>query len=181
MDFCLNDKQRQKVEEYLPLLDKVIGKYIHINNSICGMEYDDIYQIGAIGLCKASVMYQENAVAKFETYAFIVIKNHIISYLKSILHKKYAGEKYVFRLQTEPAFQEMTFEEGLAMEVLQQTKERYSGTALVGIEVIELKMQGFCSREIAEKYHVKANYIEACVSRAKKYLRQDATFLEMLG
>ena len=59
------------------------------------------------------------------------------------------------------------------LRALQQSKENCSGSVRKGIEAIELKMQGYSSRDIAERYHVKPNYITACISRAQKHLRQD--------
>ena len=48
------------------------------------MEYDDLYQIGAIGLCKAASRYKQSKQAAFSTYAFHVIKNTIIDYLRGL-------------------------------------------------------------------------------------------------
>lgn len=53
MDERLTQEQRELVEENLTVIDSVIKSCVHVNNNICGMEYDDLYQIGAIGLCKA--------------------------------------------------------------------------------------------------------------------------------
>lgn len=50
-----------------------------------------------------------------------------------------------------------------------------------GIEAIELKMQGYSGRDIAEWYHVKPNYITACISRAQKHLRQDVVFVRKVA
>ena len=52
MDERLTQEQRELVEENLTVIDSVIKSCVHVNNNICGMEYDDLYQIGAIGLCK---------------------------------------------------------------------------------------------------------------------------------
>lgn len=69
MNYILNDEQRRLVEEHLDIIDKVLRKTIHFNSGICGMEYDDLYQIGAIGLCKAAVTYQSGFDIAFDTYA----------------------------------------------------------------------------------------------------------------
>ena len=59
MDYTLSDEQRKLVENNLSVIDQVIRKRITMNREIPGMEYDDLYQIGAIGLCKAAVKYQK--------------------------------------------------------------------------------------------------------------------------
>ena len=56
------------VEENLSVIQKVICKHVMLNESVNGMGYDDIYQIGSIGLCKASVTYRSGSNASFQTY-----------------------------------------------------------------------------------------------------------------
>ena len=58
MDERLTQEQRELVEKNLTVIDCVIRSCVHANNNICGMEYDDLYQIGAIGLCKAASRYK---------------------------------------------------------------------------------------------------------------------------
>lgn len=84
MDERLTQEQRGLVEENLTVIDSVIKSCVHVNNNICGMEYDDLYQIGAIGLCKAASRYKQCKQAAFSTYAFHVIKNTIIDYLRGL-------------------------------------------------------------------------------------------------
>ena len=67
------------------------------------------------------------------------------------------------------------------LRALQQSKENCSGSVRKGIEAIELKMQGYSGRDIAERYHVKPNYITACISRAQKHLRQDVVFVRKVA
>ena len=49
MDERLTQEQRGLVEKNLTVIDSVIRNCVHVNNNICGMEYDDLYQIGAVG------------------------------------------------------------------------------------------------------------------------------------
>ena len=65
MDERLTQEQRELVEENLTVIDSVIKSCVHVNNNICGMEYDDLYQIGAIGLCKAASLYKQCKQAAF--------------------------------------------------------------------------------------------------------------------
>ena len=67
------------------------------------------------------------------------------------------------------------------LRALQQSKGNCSGSVRKGIEAIELKMQGYSGRDIAERYHVKPNYITACISRAQKHLRQDVVFVRKVA
>lgn len=186
MNEKLNDKQRKMVEDNLDMIDMVIWKCIHINNHVCGMEYDDIYQVGAIGLCKAAVNYRWMEKATFSTYAFRVIRNTILDYLRSLNTRQEAFQRF---LSEADDYMERQMKEELGSELykkdvlqaLEETKARCNSTARKGIEAIEMKMQGYSGKDIAEKYSVKANYITACISRAQKYLKQDDDFLRKLA
>ena len=61
MNIHLNAEQRKMVEENLSVIQKVISKHVMLNESVDGMGYDDIYQIGSIGLCKAAVTYRSGS------------------------------------------------------------------------------------------------------------------------
>ena len=64
---------------------------------------------------------------------------------------------------------------------LEESKERYSGSTRKGIEAIELRLQGYTGKDIAQKYCVNTNYITACISRAQKYLKKDDVFCRMIA
>lgn len=182
MNERLNEEQRRLVEEHLNVIDQVIRKCIGINHQICGMEYDDIYQVGAIGLCKAAVSYQQYQRATFTTYAFHVVRNTIFDYLRSLSVKQAAFRRLLLEAagemeqqQTREMLENDLYEKDV-LQALGETKERYRGTARKGIEAIEMKMQGYSGKDIAAMYCVNANYITACISRARKYLQKDDAF-----
>lgn len=186
MNMTLNENERKLVEENLYIVEQVIRKNIRINDSICGMEYDDIFQIGAIGLCKAVRHYEVVPGAKFETYAYRVIRNTILDHLKNVLRRQDAYTMYLQDREhyiTGDRIQEPdeVMGEHVAIQALEESKVRYTGTAKTGIEAITLKVRGYNGADIAERFGVNTNYIAACVSRAKKYLKKDKQFLKMIG
>lgn len=181
----LDERQRKMVEEHMDVINRVIRKYIHINQNIYGMEYDDIYQVGAIGLCKAAFSYQNTQKASFSTYAFRVVLNTLYDYLRSLQKK----QELMTWLQSEPeAYAQYRIEEDFhrnlsenaILRALHESKEHCSNTAKKGIEMIELKARGYSGRDIADKYSVSPNYITACISRARKYLLNQTAFLERI-
>ena len=181
----MNDTQKQWVEEHMDVIDRVIWKCIRINNQVYGMEYDDIYQVGAIGLCKAAMNYRQMSTATFSTYAFQVIRNTILDYLRSLNAKQEAFQRFISEVDDYKDLRSDEIENDLyekeVFRVLEETKERYKGTARKGIEAIEMKMQGYSGKDIAEKYNVNANYITACISRAQKHLQKDDVFLNRIA
>ena len=148
MDERLTQEQRGLVEENLTVIDSVIKSCVHVNNNICGMEYDDLYQIGAIGLCKAASRYKQCKQAAFSTYAFHVVKNTIIDYLRGLNTRLRAQNCFLEESEQHIKQQYMTDLAGTLYErellrALQQSKENCSGSVRKGIEAIELKMQGY--------------------------------------
>lgn len=182
----MNEEQQRLVEENLAVIDRVIRSCIHTNNRICGLEYDDIYQIGAIGLCKAAMSYRQMDKATFRTYAFRVVRNTLIDYLRSFrvrqeaYHQFLSEANFYMERQCEAGPDRELYEKGI-LQALEESKVRYSGSARKGIEAIEMKMQGYSGKDIAEKYCVNTNYITACISRAQKYLKKDDAFLRMIA
>ena len=182
----LTEEQKRLVEENLAVIDRVISKCIYINKNICGLEYDDLYQIGAIGLCKAAMYYNPAGRATFGTYAFCVVKNALLDYLRNLTSKQHAEKDFLIEAdlyleqQVMPKPEEDVYKKSV-MQALEESKARYSGTARKGIEAIALRLQGYSGKDIAQRYSVNANYITACISRAQKYLKKDDVFCRMIA
>ena len=71
----LTKEQRVKVEENMGLVGKVIGDCVHTLDKGCIYTYDDLFQIGCIGLCKAAQTDQPGHKGAFSTYAYCLIRN----------------------------------------------------------------------------------------------------------
>lgn len=76
LDFILTADQQALVEENLSLIDKTISLFIDPDEKVCDLSRSDLYQEGAIALCKASATYDGKS-AQFSTYATTVIRNHL--------------------------------------------------------------------------------------------------------
>ena len=182
----MNEEQRSLVEDNLAVIDRVIRRCIHVDPCICGLEYDDLYQIGALGLCKAAMRYRPVSDASFGTYAFRVVRNTLYDYLRGLTIRQRAQRELLAEAERYPEQQyaaepdEEIYERSV-LQALEESKERYGGSARKGIEAIELKMRGYSGKDIAERYCVTANYITACISRAQKYLKKEEAFLRMIA
>lgn len=64
----LTSEQTLLVENNLSVVHWVIVESIHVNRTIYGMSYEDLYQEGCIWLCHAAVTYNA-AQSSFPTYA----------------------------------------------------------------------------------------------------------------
>lgn len=179
----LDPRQRQLVEENISIVRWVIYDSIYTNSSICGLEYNDLFQEGCLWLCKAALSFDASRAA-FPAFAKSVVRNGLITHCKAIQRH----ESLICR----PTFTyEGTFEDEAAafaawkttmdqieiQNVLDSVKLRYHGITRRGIEAIALRAQGKSMRQIASSYHVPDTHICAWVSRAAKKLRQDREFL----
>ena len=70
----LSAEQQLMVEENLGLVRAVLSRCVTSPGSTGIYSYDDLFQIGCIGLCKAAAQYQPGR-AVFSTYAYIAIRN----------------------------------------------------------------------------------------------------------
>ena len=70
--------REDRIVNNMGLINKVIGDRIIYNSD----NYDDIFQIGCIGLIKAVDTFDESRNIMFSTYAYKVIHTEILNYLK---------------------------------------------------------------------------------------------------
>lgn len=185
----LTAEQRKLVENQLPIVYWVIREEISVNESVCGFEYDDLYQEGCLWLCHAAATY-DAGLAKFPTYAKKVVRNGLLSYCR----KMYAGQKHFTRLAADengellngyPALHQpdtFTPQAGTMemLELLSSASKDFSGVSKLGTEALGLKVQGYATSEIAALYHAPPSHVGAWISRAAQKLRNSPSFLSGL-
>ena len=182
----LTPEQQLLVETHVSVVHWVIVESIHVNHTIFGMSYEDLYQEGCIWLCKAASTYHASR-SQFSTYAKKVVRNGLISYCRSRCRK----EKHFVHLEisddgdlliegadwqsTESTDSHISTMETL--ELLESRKAAYQGVARLGIEALALKIRGYSISDIASLYQVPPSHVGAWISRSVKKLRNDPDFL----
>ena len=73
--FMYEVDREQEILKYLPLVERVVNR-ISIKNT--EYEYDDLYNIGVIGLIDAMQKFDSSKKVPFENYAAIRIRGAII-------------------------------------------------------------------------------------------------------
>lgn len=53
------NRRDQLIEEHLNCVHWVIHNFIRVNESVCGLEYDNLYQEGCIALWRAAESFDE--------------------------------------------------------------------------------------------------------------------------
>lgn len=179
----LDKNQIALVENNISVINTVIFSRIIIDKNTYGLEYDDLFQEGALLLCKAALCYDVNKNSSFKTFAYVVVRNGLFSYCKKMCKKKKNKLSYIqkaedfsdFKVPDDVLLQEKIIEFDIVF-FLENLKKQYSGTAALGIEALILKVKGLSSVEIANMYNVKPNHIGAWISRAMKKLRENSVF-----
>lgn len=86
----MTPEQLRLVEDNIPLVGYIVGK--NYRNAPQLGEFDDIIQIGSIGLCKAAETYRPDKGFKFSTYAGRCIRNEIKMALRAQKQLLRAGD-----------------------------------------------------------------------------------------
>ena len=185
LDFILTADQQALVEENLSLIDKTISLFIDPDERVCDLSRSDLYQEGAIALCKASATYDGKS-AQFSTYATTVIRNHLYNCCKAANTRQRILPSVSLNAGSSdedgpPRFLEPSTPDGVdellgrmgAASLLADCKRRHTGVARLGVEALELKIKGLTGPEIARMYHTTPNNVGAWISRAAKRIRRD--------
>lgn len=182
----LTAKQQALVEENLRLIHWTIQQYIDTDKTVCGLDYDDLYQEGALALCHAAATF-ENRGAQFKSYAVTVMRNHLIDHCGRISAQR--KKEPTVSLDEQPCTGrdhacyddlEERISNIYAAQLLDYGKRTYSGVARLGIEAMELKVKGYSGADIARLYGTKATHVGAWISRAAEKLRKDPITADLL-
>lgn len=168
----LTELQRRKVEENLGLVGLVIKERVHGIDQIGIFSYDDLFQIGTIGLCKA-VQTDRPGKGAFSTYAYRLIYNEIMTQLDyATLHRR---EQATDPAELPGIFLDDDLEQVEScrdlLALLDQAEQTAAGVTAKGIQAIRLLVQGYSNREIGDFYGTSANNVTAWVAKARKYIK----------
>ena len=168
----LTDEQQKKVSENIRLVQKVINDKIHGANQLGIYSYDDIFQIGCIGLCKAVATDKGGT---FSTYAYRLIWNEICDALI------YSTRRQATEIATdiipminkdnEPTLESISLKLDVS-KALDNAKQNASPCIANGIDALILMSQGYTSREVGDKFGVSAKLVCAWISKARKFLKE---------
>ena len=178
----LTREQQVKVEENMGLVGKVLADKLHGQSSVGSYTWEDLFQVGCIGLCKAAVTDKGGT---FSTYAYRLIWHEICDEL--IKAKKQVGLETLS--EPEPSTDDVAPVEEqkaeLNLDVFQEllnAKKVAPPHVVKGIDAMILMAKGYTCKEIGRKMGATDNLVSAWVSKARKFLKsrpQSAAALEM--
>lgn len=184
----LNAAQQLMVEHNLSVVRRTVLRTIDINEGVCGMGYEDLYQEGCVALCHAAATYNAQAGAQFSTYAETVIRNHLLDHCRTLQAKRRTAQVISLDDRREDAAPmeylasyddtDRQIDRLYLTQLLEHGRRTFSGVAKLGIEAMELKVKGYSGADIAELYGVDQRHVGAWISRAAQKLKKDAARIE---
>ena len=165
-------------KKYEPVIDYYAKKYSILVESK-GLDYNDLYQEGLIGLDSAIKKYQEQKDIKFSTFAFLCIKRKIFTAVKNASRKKHSilNESYSLDYKSDDYkndFSNFVYNNGGIEDLLvnKEEKEVFNEkikNALTDFElrVYELKINGFSYEEISRMLDKTPKSIDSALFRIR--------------
>ena len=143
--------------------------------------YDDIVQIGYVGLCKAAIGFKPAGKAKFETYAYTAIRNEIYNALEyATIRKNKTSSEDIETVLKKASLNNIHFEPKIDIEsIIYKIKQKATGVTAKGIDALILMSKGYSCKDIGKIYGVSANNISAWISKARKFLLKEPAILAL--
>ncbi len=153
------------------LVHQVIKDKVHGYKQWGSYTYDDLFQIGCIGLCKAAATDKGGT---FSTYAYRLIWHEICDVL--IHTTKRCADEIVADVTpyigAESEVNELHSEFRIDLsKTLRAARKDAPPSTVKGIDAMILMAQGYTSSEIGECMGASAKLVCAWVSKARKFLK----------
>ena len=176
---ALTNEQQQKFSSNIGLVHKVIHDKLHPPFQVGMYSYEDLFQIGSIGLCKAAATDKGGT---FSTYAYRLIWNEICDAMIYATRRQ-VNETICDVMPYIAAEQEVTeeiigFHIDIEKAIIQAKADAPPSTAK-GIEAMCLMAEGYTSSEIGRKMNASAKLVCAWVSKARKFLKERPEMMQI--
>ena len=167
----LSESCQRKVEGNIGLVHRVLHDKLHPPYQVGMYSYDDLFQIGCIGLCKAAATDKGGT---FSTYAYRLIWNEIcdaVIYAARRQAKESACDVTPFAATGQEVPEELSVFHIDIEKALAAAKAEAPTSTAKGIEAIRMMAAGYTSREIGGKMDASDRLVCAWVSKARKFLK----------
>lgn len=168
----LTEEQKAVVENNICLVRKVMKDRLHGGNALSYYSYEDLFQIGCIGLCKAAAT--DKGTGCFSTYAYRLIWNEICDAL--IFATRRVSSEVELKeasFAMSPAVPGIPSAESLDLrKVLDSVVKDAPVGHRKALMAAMLMAEGYSSREVGQKLQIPANSARSLASRARRYLRE---------
>ena len=147
---------RQEERLVRTVIRSLIRKY-----EIWGIDEEDLFQEGVLGLIKAKMTYQEHSKAKFETYASTVIRNRIVDYIREQNKGAMLDE-----IETEPS---ESPKDPVLWEILHKVLEEHCNQ--LERSIFNAYYKGYSYQEICEIFEINKKKVDNTIQKILKLAR----------
>ncbi len=171
-------------DKYKPIVDLKAKKYLKYGKKM-GLEYEDLYQEGMLGLSEAIASFNQEKNAQFKTFANLCMERQIFSLLKKANRKKHALLNDSVSLdekinEDENTLLDIFFEKGTNPSELYEYKEGkkvlfekiYSILTPLEKEVFDLKINNFDYNEISQLLNKSYKSVDSSIQRIRIKVRK---------
>lgn len=175
----LSESCQRKVEGNIGLVHGVLHDKLHPPYQVGMYSYDDLFQIGCIGLCKAVATDRGGT---FSTYAYRLIWNEIcdaVIYAARRQAKESVCDVTPFVAAEQEVSEELSVFHIDIEKALAAAKKEAPPSTAKGIDAICMMANGYTSREIGGEMDASDRLVCAWVSKARKFLKSRLEIMEI--
>ena len=138
------------------VIRSLIRKY-----GIFGVDEEDLFQEGAVGLLKAKMTYKTHKNVKFETYASTVIRNHVLDCIREQIKEPIPPEEPNLPGKADP--------DPALWEILNQVLQEHC----VPLErsIFNAYYKGYSYQEICEIFEINKKKVDNTIQKILKLAR----------
>ena len=176
----LTERQQRIVEANMGLVGRVIKDKVHGLGQEGAFTYDDLFQIGCIGLCKAAATDKGGC---FSTYAYRLIWNEICDALVKTTRVN-QNETVMEANDILRGVQEHMPDPLEACElkqILESARRSADGVTAKGVQCLMLSAQGYTSSDLANIFNANASAVRMWMTKARRYLRDFPELASYIG
>ena len=187
------DANEALYKKYEPVISYYANKYSKLVEGK-GIDYNDLYQEGLIGLIKAVDGFKEQKDIRFSTFAFVCIKRSIISAVRKASRKKHSVLNESYSLDYSPDDDNLSFDNIISnnvggIEDLLVSKEKNNkfnellSKSLTDFEkeVYDLRINNFSYDEIATMLGKTRKAVDGTLSRIRVKIRKILNEIDWLN
>lgn len=176
----LTERQQRIVEANMGLVGRVIKDKVHGLGQEGAFTYDDLFQIGCIGLCKAAATDKGGC---FSTCAYRLIWNEICDALVKTTRIN-QNETVMEANDILRGVQEHMPDPLEACElkqILESARRSADGVTAKGVQCLMLSAQGYTSSDLANIFNANASAVRMWMTKARRYLRDFPELATYIG
>ena len=128
---------------------------------IFGIDEEDLFQEGVIGLLKAKMTYKEQNKTKFETYASTVIRNRVLDVIREQSKEPIPPEDTVALGKTDP--------DPALWEILRKVLKEHCDQ--MECSIFNAYYTGYSYQEICEIFEINKKKVDNTIQKIYRYAR----------